>query len=67
MKTLIAGQVPDLIKNFRDGGTSLQEQLFKASDEDRAATSEAGEGIWIPVDARKIAKEKISQYFSQTD
>jgi hypothetical protein len=63
MKTLMFGKLPDIIKNFRDGGINLGEQLSRASAEDqRALASQSIESKWSPINAKKTAVGRVSDF-----
>jgi hypothetical protein len=66
MKILMFGQLPDLIKTFRDGGTNLQEQLFAASAEDqRALASQSHERAWNPIISAIVsAEDRIKDFYT---
>jgi hypothetical protein len=57
------GQLPDLIKTFRDSKGDLQEELFRASTEDRCAlASQSTESQWIVINVKEIAVGRVSDF-----
>jgi hypothetical protein len=63
MKTLMFGQLPNLIKTFRDGRSDLQEELFRASTEDQfALASQSTESQWSVINVKEITVGRVSDF-----